>query len=66
MVWKEALEGVGTPKQQEINAIHEIMKNQICGWKYVNKQQIDGYGIQRCYERTGLILDTSGEIVPFD
>lgn len=66
MVWKEALDGVGAPKQQEINAIHEIMKNQISGWKYVNRQRIQGYGIQRCYERKEVILDTSGEMVPFD
>ncbi len=66
MIWKEALDSVSQPKQKDINDIHEIMKNQIKGWRYVGKQRINGYGIQRCYERNGEFLDTSGKIVPFD
>ena len=65
MLWQEALENIGQPKQRDINDIHEIMKNQIRGWRYVNKQRITGYGLQRCYERIGKFLDTSGEIIPF-
>ena len=51
MIWREAL-GVEVilPTKKDINNIHEIMKNNITGWKYTGKQRIPGYGIQRSYE----------------
>lgn len=52
MIWREAYKiEVIQPQKREINEIHEIMKNNITGWKYANKQSVSGYGIQRCYER---------------
>lgn len=52
MLWKEALKNdYIAPKHQDINAIHEIMKNNITGWHGVGKQSCDGYGIQRAYEK---------------
>lgn len=52
MLWKEALKNdYIAPKHQDINAIHEIMKNNITGWHGVGKQSCEGYGIQRAYEK---------------
>lgn len=51
MIWKEALGHLyDDPKRQDINRLHEIMKNNISGWKAVGKQACGKYGIQRCYE----------------
>lgn len=69
MLWKEAL---GHPfeqyKPQDINAIHEIMKNSIQGWKYIGMQRVGkGYGTQRCYEREQHFVDLEdAESTPFD
>lgn len=52
MIWKEALKrDYEKPSRRDINEIHEIMKNNIRGWCAVGKQEVPGYGIQRCYER---------------
>ena len=52
MIWDKAFKYLYTPiPKQEINRIHEIMKNQITGWRYVGKKKCGTYGTQRCYER---------------
>ena len=52
MIWKEALQNeYVTPKHQDINAIHEIMKNNIVGWKSMGKKRCGKYGTQRSYDR---------------
>lgn len=52
MIWKEALQMEYTsPKHQDINAIHEIMKNNITGWVSVGKRRCGKYGVQRSYDR---------------
>ena len=53
MIWKEALGNVYTePKHQDINAIHEIMKNNITGWRACKgKVRCGKYGPQRSYDR---------------
>lgn len=53
MIWREAM-GVDVmqPTKRDINNIHEIMKNNITGWRPAGKQRIEGYGVQRSYERT--------------
>lgn len=59
-LWREAMGHVYdgfTPK--DINAIHEIMKNNIVGWHMTGKQRCGKYGIQRAYERDDLRI-------PFD
>lgn len=66
MLWKEALGHIYEPyKAQDINSIHEIMKNSISGWKSVGKQRVGDYGPQRCYERKDVFIETTEE-VPFD
>ena len=52
MIWKEALRNdYIAPKHQDINAIHEIMKNNIVGWHSAGKVRCDGYGVQRSYDK---------------
>jgi hypothetical protein len=52
MIWDKAFKYLYTPlPKQEINRIHEIMKNSITGWRYVGKKKCGDYGTQRCYER---------------
>lgn len=52
MIWKEALRNdYIAPKHQDINAIHEIMKNNIDGWHSAGKVRCEGYGVQRSYDR---------------
>ena len=52
MIWDKAFKYLYTPlPKQEINRIHEIMKNSITGWRYVGKKKCENYGTQRCYER---------------
>ena len=52
MIWNDALGREMYPlSKQEINRIHDIMKNLITGWVYVNKQACGKYGIQRCYQK---------------
>lgn len=60
-LWKEALgreyERYG---RKEINAIHEIMKNNITGWEAVGKIRCDNYGVQRAYRRISQkVVDTN-------
>ena len=59
MIWKEALSMEYTkPTQKELNNLHEIMRNNIKGWVYKGKQQIDKvYGIQRCYVPESSFVD---------
>ena len=53
MIWKEAFGfDVAKPQRKDINDIHEIMKNSIVGWKPAGKKNVEGYGVQRCYEST--------------
>lgn len=61
MIWKEALKrDYEKPSRRDINEIHEIMKNNIRGWCAVGKQRIDGFGIQRCYDREKGALPDEG------
>lgn len=53
MIWRECLgHEYDEPRRQDINAIHDIMRNSIRGWKYVGMQRVGKYGAQRCYECT--------------
>ena len=55
MIWKEALGNMYVePRPQDINAIHEIMKNNITGWKSCKgKVRCGKYGVQRSYDKKG-------------
>ena len=71
MLWRDAL-GNDTfdtlPERRMINRLHDIMKNNIEGWKYIGRQKISKYGVQRCYERTNqadFISIQEGEDVVF-
>ena len=59
MIWKEALKmEYVKPSQKDLNNLHEIMRNNIKGWKYEGKQRIDMiYGTQRCYVPKAEFLD---------
>ena len=51
-LWKEALNReFERYTRKDINAIHEIMKNNITGWKASGKQRCGAYGVQRTYDR---------------
>lgn len=65
MIWDEALNMDSIkPSPREINHIHDIMKNNVTGWRYIGMQRTDTkYGVQRAYERIQEIIDV-GE-VPF-
>lgn len=53
MLWREALQhAFNDPTKKDINELHDIMKNSIKGWKYVGRQRVGVYGVQRCYVRT--------------
>ena len=61
-IWREALgHDYDKYEHKNINAIHEIMRNSITGWREVGKQRCGKYGFQRSYERIEKILE-----VPFD
>ena len=52
MLWKEALKHeFDDPPRKTINDLHEIMRNEIVGWKYVGRSKCGRYGVQRCYDR---------------
>lgn len=52
MLWYEALGHIEQYRPQDINAIHEIMRNSISGWEFMGKQRTGTkYGNQRCYDR---------------
>ena len=56
MIWDKPLRNSWQQiTRAESNRLHDIMKNQISGWKYAGKQSCGDYGIQRCYQR---IIDT--------
>lgn len=68
MIWKEAmLIEYSVPTRRDINAIHEIMKNNIKGWEFVGRQRISKeYGVQRCYVRKKTVyVDVDASEVPF-
>lgn len=72
-LWKEALGRIDRYTRKDINAIHEIMKNNIKGWRSEGKQDCGKeYGIQRAYERinkTDVIekwTDADKEELPFN
>jgi hypothetical protein len=68
MLWREALGNLFTePRPQDVNALHTIMKNSVAGWRYVNRQRVTGYGVQRCYERVEgtEFVDVSDENINF-
>lgn len=68
-LWREALGNeFGQPRPQDVNALHTIMKNSVAGWHYVNRQRVEGYGVQRCYERDGVtkFADMTDEDVNFE
>ena len=51
-LWREALSHpFDQYGKKDINAIHEIMKNNIKGWHSIGKQRCGTYGFQRAYER---------------
>ena len=68
MLWREALEQKFDPgpQPQVVNSLHDIMKNNIKGWKYVGRQRCGKYGVQRCYERITDFRDVPVEKSPFD
>lgn len=58
MLWREALgHEFDDPKKQDVNRIHEIMKNNVTGWRTVGKQRCGKYGVQRCYEPTKTVIE---------
>lgn len=51
-LWREALgHTFDQYGKKDINAIHEIMKNNIKGWHSVGRMRCGSYGIQRAYDR---------------
>lgn len=67
-LWEKALGNTGKPQKYESNLLHTIMQQEIDGWKRLEKRYRCGdYGLQICYERTNLFIDTDkiGEL-PFD
>ena len=52
MIWDEPLNHeLLQITRQETNRLHDIMKNQISGWRYSGKQRCGKYGLQRCYDK---------------
>lgn len=67
MLWRDALgHEYDEPQHRDVNAIHDIMKNNITGWKSMGKQKLKGYGSTRCYDRISGFVDITGETIPFD
>ena len=52
MLWREAMGHLydDIPRQMT-NRLHDILQNNITGWKYCGKKRVGVYGQQRCYER---------------
>ena len=72
-LWHEALKNDFPPRtRKDINEIHDIMRNNISGWKSIGQQRIGEYGRQRCYERIEKAdkfidsADYEGEIPDFE
>ena len=58
-LWREALNhAFDQYAKKDINAIHEIMKNNITGWHSIGRMRCGGYGIQRAYERDAVEIPT--------
>lgn len=59
-LWKEALSHeFDKYTRKDINAIHEIMRNNVEGWRPVGHQRCGKYGLQRAYERIATdVIDT--------
>lgn len=67
MLWKEALKHEFEKfEKRDINRIHEIMKNNVAGWRYIGKQRCDEYGVQRSYERIKSFVEAESDEIPFD
>jgi hypothetical protein len=69
MLWREALNHeYDDPPRKLVNELHDIMRNNVTGWKYVGQQRIEKYGRQRCYDRTvtGKIIDIFENVDPND
>ena len=68
MLWREALgHEYEDPPRKIVNEIHDIMRNNVTGWKYVGQQRIEKYGRQRCYDRIlSDFVEAEGEEVPWD
>ena len=68
-LWKEALGYIyEQPRRPDINEIHQIMRNNITGWRYIGKASAGGsYGVQRCYDRINpaFVLVSESEELPF-
>jgi hypothetical protein len=67
MLWREALgHEYDDPRPMDVNALHEIMKNNVTGWMYVGKQRAgSGYGLQRCYDRKQVFIDSQGHEIAY-
>lgn len=70
-LWKEALQHeFERYTRKDINAIHEIMRNNVQGWRSCGHQRCGKYGLQRAYEREAVIVDewadASNEELPFN
>ena len=68
MIWREALgHEFDEPQLKSVNEIHNIMRNSVAGWKYIGKQKMGIYGIQRAYERADKdnFIDAEGVEIPF-
>ena len=64
-LWREALGHLYDKyEMKDINRLHAIMKNNISGWRYANKQSCGKYGIQRAYERIDSMVPA--DEIPFD
>ena len=67
MLWKEALKHEFEKfEKRDINRIHEIMKNNVAGWRYIGKQRCDEYGVQRSYEQIKSFVEAESDEIPFD
>lgn len=66
-LWRECLDldSYSPIPAREINRLHDIMKNNIDGWSFAGKQLVDGYGVQRAYERNSGFIDTTGMEIEF-
>lgn len=66
MLWREPLGHLyEDPKPSDVNALHEIMKNNVAGYVYVGKKKAGGvYGTQRCYDRIGEVIEGNADELP--
>ena len=68
-LWKEALQHeFERYTRKDINAIHEIMRNNVKGWRSCGHQRCGKYGLQRAYERETVDewVEVSDEDLPFN